>query len=140
MDESYYLVIVVGETVLLGLISFFLARLWRAQKKLEQDLKVLSAQLESGNGDVTGLCSAAVAVDNRLAVYESRLNDLIDNIADTQAHSFGAEEAHEEPVATQGYQHAIEKIRRGADIEELVRSCSLTRDEAMLLMRLHGKR
>jgi hypothetical protein len=41
---------------------------------------------------------------------------------------------------SQGYAFAIEKIQRGVNIDELVKSCGLTRDEAVLLMRLHGKK
>ena len=96
--------------------------------------------MERSSGDVAGLCSAAVAVDNRLASNELRLDGLLENIAQMQEPSPPAiiEEPNEEQP--QGYESAIEKIRRGASVDDLVKTCGLTRDEAVLLFRLHGKR
>ncbi|CAG1020926.1 DUF2802 domain-containing protein [Methylomonas sp. LL1] len=131
------------------LLAIGLIRLWREQKKLIRDVRTLASQLQRGNDDIAGLCSAAVAVDKRLAANESRLSNLLDSISFQPQSSSQAryEEAvqHDEEQDQdhdhhdQGYQLAIEKIRRGANVEELVKSCGLTRDEAVLLVRLHGR-
>ena len=140
MDESLLMAIAGGEIIFFVAIAIVLVRLWLEQKKLKQELQSLSAQLERSSGDVAGLCSAAVAVDNRLASNELRLDGLLENIAQIQEPSPPAiiEEPNEEQP--QGYESAIEKIRRGASVDDLVKTCGLTRDEAVLLFRLHGKR
>lgn len=134
MDESFLLAIAGSEAVLFLLIAIVLVRLWRGQIKLKQDVLALTAQLERSSDDVAGLCSAAVAVDKRLATNESRLSDMLETIS--APHMSSQPSYDEEP---QGYELAIEKIRRGANVEELVKSCGLTRDEAVLLVRLHGR-
>lgn len=122
-------------------MAFMLVRLWREQKKLKQELQVTMAQLHRNSDDVAGLCSAAVAVDRRLAFNESRIGDMLAGVSQPQAteSSVHEDDGQPEDEPAQGYQLAIEKIRRGASIEDLVKTCGLTRDEAVLLMRLHGK-
>ncbi|TPQ25031.1 DUF2802 domain-containing protein [Methylomonas sp. EFPC3] len=116
-----------------------LLRLIGNQKRLEQELKLLQERLQRSNEDLAGLCSAAVAVDRRLAANDNRLDTIADRVnrpapaAPYQHHS-----VQDEPASAQGYEDVIQKIRRGAEIDELVRDCGLTRDEALLLMRLHG--
>jgi len=89
-------------------------------------------------------------VDRRLAFNDERLQTLSEQLArssvmrpvhpepETMPTDFELDEGGPEPA--QGYQLAIEKIRRGASVDDLVKTCHLTRDEAMLLMRLHGKK
>lgn len=125
--------------VLAGIILFILVLLiWllRGHQKLKQELQLLEAQIQRSNEDVAGLCSAAVAVDRRLAANDSRLNSIADQV-NTQQQPV-ATLIPEEPVPASGYEDVIQKIRRGIGIDELVRECGLTRDEAVLLMRLHG--
>lgn len=125
--------------VLAGIILFILVLLiWllRDHQKLKQELQLLEAQIQRSNEDVAGLCSAAVAVDRRLAANDSRLNSIVDQV-NTQRQPAPAT-VPVEPVPASGYEDVIQKIRRGIGIDELVRDCGLTRDEAVLLMRLHG--
>lgn len=125
--------------VLAGIILFILvllAWLLRDHQKLKQELQMLEAQIQRSNEDVAGLCSAAVAVDRRLAANDSRLNSIVDQVNTRQQPV--ATMVPEEPAPATGYENVIQKIRRGIGIDELVRDCGLTRDEAVLLMRLHG--
>lgn len=126
---------------LLLLMAIVLVRLWREQKKLKQALEAITVQIHRTSEDVSGLCSAAVSVDRRLAANESRLSAIQEDAARPQS---AAPPVYTDNLATedepeQGYQLAIEKIRRGASVEDLMKVCGLTRDEAMLLVRLHGK-
>lgn len=142
MDEWLWWAIAGISVVLLVSIAIVLAWLWRQQQKHKLELRELAAQLQRSSDDLAGLCSAAVAVDQRLAVNESRLNKVLENLSVPPAQPEPLHQdvvAEEEPQA-QGYQLAIEKIRQGANVEDLMKSCGLTRDEAMLLVRLHGKR
>ncbi|PPD31550.1 MAG: hypothetical protein CTY19_13675 [Methylomonas sp.] len=135
---------------LIGLIGFAASlltvsqiTLWRQHKRLQQDYQSLRSQIQRSSDDVAGLCSAAIAVDKRLSVNESQLSQLLNvgymsqQSLSRQQEQIANESNEEEP---QGYALAIEKIQRGVNIDELVKSCGLTRDEAVLLMRLHGKK
>lgn len=144
MNESMVGIIAGSVSVLLIAMAVVMAKLWREQKKLKQDCQALRAQIQRGSDDVAGLCSAAIAVDKRLSANESRLRQFLDDINASQPKEqprrdevFDAEDREED--ARQGYAHAIEKIRGGTSLDELVKSCGLTRDEAVLLMRLHGR-
>ncbi|WP_020483659.1 DUF2802 domain-containing protein [Methylomonas sp. MK1] len=125
--------------VLAGVVVFVLAMLvWllRQQQTLKQQFQSLDERVQRSNEDVAGLCSAAVAVDRRLAANDSRLNSIVDQV-NTQRQTV-TNVAPAEPIPASGYEDVIQKIRNGVGIEELVRDCGLTRDEAVLLMRLHG--
>lgn len=125
--------------VLAGVVVCILAMLvWlsRQQQTLKRQFQSLEERVQRSNEDVAGLCSAAVAVDRRLAANDSRLNSIVDQV-NTQRQTV-TNVAPEEPIPASGYEDVIQKIRNGVGIEELVRDCGLTRDEAVLLMRLHG--
>ncbi|MGR9117106.1 MAG: DUF2802 domain-containing protein [Gammaproteobacteria bacterium] len=146
MEQSVCLTIAVVSLLLFVPVAVILLRLWREHKKLRQAFQAVSAQLQRSNNDVIGLCAAAVELDKRLALYESRLSDALERTdSRTQTPSTPAiddlmeiDDAGDDQDA-HGYELAIEKIRQGANAEELVKSCGLTHDEAELLMRLHGK-
>ncbi len=135
MDNQ--LLIIVGGAVALLMLAAGLIGLMRQCRQLKLQLQLLEKKIQRSGDDVAGLCSAAVAVDQRLAASEARLYQLMDNINQSAPPQAAAVEP-DEPAEAQGYALAIEKIQRGASVDELVKSCALTRDEAMLLMRLHG--
>lgn len=139
MDESLLRVTACSLVGLLVLAAVIMAWLWREQKKLKQDIKTISAGLQRNADDVAGLCSAAVAVDKRLAACEARISDAMGDITVPQAQSSPSYDKEPDEEQAQGYEYVIEKIRQGASVEDLVKYCGLTRDAAMLLMRLHGK-
>lgn len=129
--------------MLLGGGVFIGYSLIKKQRKLQLDLAELLRLLDRSQTDVAGLCSAAVAVDKRLALLESELGNLIGVVSMRDSEVTKANEPMDEideaGAAEQGYRLAIERIHDGADAEELVKHCGLTRDEAMLLLRLHGR-
>lgn len=135
---------------LIGVVGFAAALLFvifiklsRQLKRLQQDYQSLRSQIQRSSDDVAGLCSAAIAVDKRLSANESQLSQLL-TVGNMPQPSFSRPEEHlgheQSETEPQGYAFAIEKIQRGVNIDELVKSCGLTRDEAVLLMRLHGKK
>lgn len=136
MDNQ--LLIVVGGVSALLVLALAAGLLWllRQHRQLKLQLQLLEEKIQRSGDDVAGLCSAAVAVDQRVAASEARFYQLMDSI--NQSAPPPAVVEPDEPAEAQGYALAIEKIQRGASVEELVKSCALTRDEAMLLMRLHG--
>lgn len=144
MNKLILLGVASAVVILFGLMAVALFRLRREQKKMKRAYQVLSAQIQRSSDDVAGLCSAAIAVDKRVLMNELRMNDIQESI-EIQQSQFAIqseqgqvvvdESEHQEP---QAYEQAIEQIRRGASVDELVRVCGLTRDEAVLLMRLHA--
>lgn len=140
MNEQFLLVIigVIGMAILF--LGFGFLWLFREHKKLKQNYQQVAKQLQCASDDLAGLCSAAIVVDSRMAANESRLIYMMDNISTPQSKPQpNVDEEIEDDETPQGYELAIEKIRQGANAEELVKRCGLTRDEAVLLMRLHGK-
>lgn len=116
-------------TIVLIAITGVLVWLILAYKKLRQDYINLSACVERNNRDIAGLCSAAVSVDNRLSDNNAQLNGVVEKVADFELH---------EQQSSQPYHSAIQRVRDGADAEELIQQCALSREEAVLLVRLHG--
>ena len=98
-------------------------------RKLKQDFNFLSDYVERNNRDIAGLCSAAVSVDSRLSDNNEQLNDIVEKVTDFEQH---------EPQASQPYHSAIQMVRNGSNAEELIQQYGLSREEAMLLIRLHG--
>ncbi len=118
----------------LGAITFILLLLvlWLlvGYRKLKKELRVLNDFVTRNNKDIAGLCSAAITIDARLNENQEQLVGLQQEM--TQLHT---------PEATpQPYHSVIQKVRSGADINELMQNCGLSRDEAALLIRLHGNR
>ncbi|MFW5443680.1 MAG: DUF2802 domain-containing protein [Methylococcaceae bacterium] len=99
-------------------------------KKLRQDFIVLSAVVERNNKDIAGLCSAAVSVDNRVYENKEQLKGIVEKVVDFEQH---------EQQLSQPYHGAIQRVRNGATAEELIQQCGLSREEATLLIRLHGQ-
>ena len=118
-------------TIILVVIAGVFVWLILAYKKLRQDYINLNAYVERNNRDIAGLCSAAVSVDNRLSDNNAQLHGLVEKVADFEQH---------EQQPSQPYHSAIQRVRDGAEAEELIQQCGLSREEAVLLIRLHGNR
>lgn len=121
--------IICGVLLLLAVIILWLATQVRQLKQAHTNL---SKQLQRSDTDVVGLCSAAIVVDRRLADSESQLALMARNQVLRQVSEVAAEVEEQPQLA--GYAKAIQMIIRGASVEELVQSCGMTRDEAMLLI------
>lgn len=138
---DYLLMAIAGAVILIVAVLVWLLR---EHKKLKQDYRFLADQLQHNKEDVAGLCAAAVVVDQHLLDNDERVRAILESInthKPTQqlasSHTFSPSGSDDQ---SQGYDEAIQKIRRGANIDELVRDCGLTRDEAVLLIRLHGRK
>lgn len=126
------------ETVLLGLaiveaavlagLAGVLAHLLRTLRSQRRAHEELVARLAVQTDDLSGLCAAAVNLDKRILRHEQRLGEL---------HGWLEDRKTEERL-NQPYHSAIDLIRRGADAASLVAECGISREEANLLLRLHG--
>lgn len=105
-------------------------------KKLRQLLTILSDEVERNNKDIVGLCSAAVSVDNRLVDSRDQLKNIVEKVTGFEHQEYQEHQPHED--GQQSYHDAIQRVKNGADVDELIQKCRLSQDEAVLLIRLHG--
>jgi len=85
-------------------------------------------QMISLNRDLAGLCSAAVRVDTRLAESNIQVNSLVERID-----NYGSDD-----IVSSAYQSVIEKVQEGISEQDIIKECGLSREEAALLIKLHG--
>ncbi len=83
--------------------------------------------LKSVKNDLRALCSSAVGVGERVGRLEGRLRQLSERQDQLDLR---------EPSA-QPYQQAIKLVHNGADVDEIVEACGLSRGEAELVMMMH---
>lgn len=144
MNDLFLLGIAGFTIIFLLLVVVAFLNLKREQTKLKQAYQALALQIQRNGDDVVGLCSAAVVVDRRLSANEALLRDVRESIEIQQNNAeflSGYEQDSIDEVESdqpQSYRQAIERIHCGATIDELVKECGMTRDEAVLLMRLHS--
>ncbi len=125
MNEFFVIAAIVLVTIVFGILIWLI----RENKKLKQRFNILSSYVERNNKDIAGLCSAAVFIDGKLSDSHEQLKDIVEKVTDFEQH---------EQQGGQPYHDAIQRIRNGATDEELITQCGLSRDEAVLLLRLHG--
>ncbi len=118
-----------GMTIVIVIIVVWLLL---QHKKLKQACQILEDIVERNSKDIAGLCSAAVTVDSRILGNDQLLKNIAEKLTKYE------EQSYDTNNTTQPYHRAIQKIHHGATAEELVRECGVSRDEAMLLIRLHS--
>ncbi len=94
----------------------------RAEGRLrEQSLRVLQEQLLMVSGE-------NAALGRRLSMLEHHM---------AQVSSQPEKQSHSGPVG-QAYEVAVNLVRKGTDVDELIATCGLSHGEADLIMRLYG--
>lgn len=99
-------------------------------RSLKRECSALAEKLASQDGDLIGLCAAAVQVDRRVLEQEQQLRECRERLEGLKAQEQEA----------QPYQTAIEKVKRGAGPDDLIAEFGLSRSEANLLSNLYGER
>jgi len=122
-------VLLISSIVMTIILLAALAWLILEHRKLKQNFILLSNNVQRNNNDIAGICLAAVSVDNRISYNGQQLEVVAEKLVDSEQN--GQQLNHP-------YSSAIEKVRQGANIEELIQQCGLSREEAELLIRLHG--
>lgn len=125
MENILLVTFIVITIAIVGMLVWLL----QEHKKLKQEFLALSGNVERNNRDIAGLCSAAVSVDTQMIDNSEQLKGIVEKVTDFEQH---------EQQATQPYHNAIQRVRDGASAEELMQECGLSREEAVLLIRLHG--
>jgi len=139
-------VLLISAIVIVVITFMLLVWVVLENKKLKQSLSTLKNDVERNNKDIAGLCSAAVSVDSRLTNSSEQLKDIVEDVAESRDRLrrivdkvSGLEHHEQQDNSSQSYHSAIQRIHEGANAEELIKQCGLSRDEAVLLIRLHSK-
>lgn len=121
-------------------VLLILALAWLARKlvKLKSDYEELAEFMHSLNNECRDLHHAARAVDERFIATELRVNAL-DSQFGQLAEKINAIQ-HNDAASQHPYSQAIQKVRRGASVSDLMQTSGLSQDEAALLIRLHGSK
>lgn len=108
------------------------AFVWLLRKfmKLKDEYEDLGEIVHGLNNDMRDFYSATLAIDERLTATDEQIGGLADRIANFQQHD----------SSNHPYSMAIQKVRNGASISELMQTSGLSQDEAALLIRLHGSK
>ena len=114
--------------VSLVMISAIILWLINENHKIKKSYQQLQQIVQRINCDVAGLCSAAVIVDNQISVNGEQMQDLLAKVAEYDIPD----------KADQPYHSVIQKVIAGADTKQLMQECGISRDEALLLIRLHA--
>ena len=130
IDPFLMAIIIAVVTGVVIIVVIVLAWLVRTHLKLKHDYQALADIVHGNNNDIADLCTAVLTADGRIAATNEQINDLCAKIADYQ---------HNEP-STHPYSMAIQKVRSGASVSELMQNSGLSQDEAALLIRLHGSK
>jgi hypothetical protein len=121
-----------------AMVISFLILIWLmiGYRKLKRNYSLLVEAVNRNSNDISGLCTAAITVDEHIGLTAEQLTELWEKIADlksTPTPTMPTEAPH-------AYSGDIQKVRSGASIHELMQSSGLSHDEAALLIRLHGSK
>lgn len=126
MDIS--IAVVSGVVIVVVLVLVWLVR---AYLKLKRDYQDLREIVHGYNNDIRDLNATALTVAGWIAATDEQISDLYEKIPDCQ---------HNEEPSAHPYSLAIQKVRSGAGVSELMQNSGLSQDEAALLIRLHGSK
>jgi hypothetical protein len=90
-------------------------------------IHALEKQLKQARGDLRALTTASVGVGGRVLELERRLRRLAEKQKEVDLYD----------SANQSYDHAIDLARQGAKIDDMVKSCGISRNEAELIQMMH---
>jgi hypothetical protein len=133
-----------GITIILAVVTglvliIFLVLVWLVRKhlKLRDDYEDLSEIAHNLNNEVRELSSLLPLIDERIAATLEGSNQLAErmNGLTEKLNTFHVQQSES---SNHPYGQAIQKVRSGASVNELMQSSGLSQDEAALLIRLHG--
>ncbi len=115
--------------LMLGLLGALAGWSLILSRRLQRRLQALLAELRTSHADIQALLAASMQAGERLMEAERQLR----NIRQRQDH-MDMRTAGQRP-----YAEAIERVQRGAGLDELVGQCGLSQGEAELILMLHGQ-
>jgi hypothetical protein len=124
------IVIITITAVIICIFAMLLVGLNRKYQTLKRDYDSLTEIVHGHNNDIRELYAAALIVDDRTSAIDEQLKFLSEIISDPK---------HED-LSNHPYSMAIQKVKSGASVSELIQNSSLSQDEAALLFRLHSNK
>jgi len=155
MNEILLITFISISVISIGVLVWLFFR----YKRLNQDHLILNDQVKRIHQDIAGLCSAAVFVDSQISENVKQIKKGIEKkdkageqlYQQSLMHEHEHEHEHEQNLGLKNereehtfdnpeppYNNAIEGVRNGADSGDLIRQYGVSREEAELLIRLHG--
>lgn len=123
-------IIIAVITGVVSIIAVALVWLTRKHQKLKRDHADLTEIVHGHNNDNRELFATALTIDERMSAIDGQLRVLSAKISDYQQNEH----------TNHPYGSAIQKVRSGASVNELMQNSGLSQDEAALLIRLHGSK
>lgn len=125
----------IGLGILATLLGLGLSWILRGLRRQNSELRLLQErlaererELDALRNDLGALTKASVGAGDHLMQVEHRVRRLSERQNQTEMRAVG----------DRPYQQAIQLVQNGADAEELIRQCGLTRGEADLVVMMHG--
>lgn len=118
----------VGLTIATAGLAYVVFRLGQQQQSIKDELKQSREDLSHLQSDLAALCKSSVGAGDHVVKLEHQVNRLLERQTQTEMRT-----SSERP-----YSAAIQLVQQGANAEELVEKCGLTRGEADLISMLHG--
>jgi len=109
-------------------LAWLTLRQRRALAVQAEELTELRRELDVLRSDLAGMCRASRGAGDHLLRLEARVHRLTERQNQSELRT-----ASDRP-----YTQAIELVRQGAAVEDLIQRCGLTRGEAELIQMLHG--
>lgn len=109
-------------------LGYLHVRALHAQQEISESLRQSQLRVQQIEQELGALCKASLGAGDHVV----RLEHQVERIMERQ-NQFEMRAGSERP-----YTHASELVHKGADIEELVDSCGLTRGEAELLVMMRA--
>ncbi|NOT83878.1 MAG: DUF2802 domain-containing protein [Methylococcaceae bacterium] len=113
-----------------GIVAVLFIWLVFERFRFKKAIQLLNEHISENSREVASLKAAAITVERRLSAYEVYLKGMQSKVDEFE---------QAETVATP-YYTVIQKVKAGASAAELIQNFGLNRDEAALLIRLHGQK
>jgi Protein of unknown function (DUF2802) len=130
LSPLWMTIIIAGVAGVICLLVGLLIWMFSKHRKLKDDYEDLAEIVHGLNNDFRDFYTTALTMDERMAAADEQIINLVEKMSTTQ---------QVEP-SSHPYSMAIQKVRSGASVSELMQTSGLSQDEATLLIRLHGSK
>jgi len=127
VSTLFIILLLVALTAGLAVQQRMLDRFRRDAAELGDSLRLAQDRVQQIEQELGALCSASVGAGDHLVRLEQQVRRINERQSALEMRS----------VSERPYAQASELVHKGADIEELMEACGLTRGEAELLVMMH---
>ena len=119
---------IAGLTIAIAGMTLAVVQLSRRHHAVLDELKQTREDVAHLQADLAALCKSSVGAGNHVVKLEHQVNRLLERQTQTEMRT----------STDRPYSAAIQLVQQGANAEELIEKCGLTRGEADLIAMLHG--